>query len=569
MELRECCKHIIGECWPEYAIVRSIGRGSFGYVFEVEREGFREAVKIVEVSFKEDEPAKLAGMGLDIRKEYARKKQKALEEVERMHKLKSPHVAHINDFRSVDDPSDEYRSFILIRMDLLTGLDKLKDRFTSCSAQEAASWAKKLCLDICDALAFCHAKGIIHRDIKPENILYSESGDFYLSDFGISRQLRDNVTTLTSTGTENYIAPEVITQKYDYSVDIYSLGLVLYQMVNHWRLPFLPYYPTSLTAYDYNAANSKRIAGDVFPMPDNCPADLANIIVMMCAHNPAKRFRNAQAVMYAVESLDRPHAASAAQPSGSRSYGARPDYGPSADPSRDEDKNSQAYANQNRKSGGLDKKTVFIAAALAAIIVAVCIGFLWAKTAGGTKTNEADAGTTAEETLAETEETQDEASGEQDETTQAQTEAATESEPNVYTEDTAMNKIESITDSYDCEFIVNAEDNLGYSYDYALFVHKDIYDSAPYIILFLNQQFTSFTFTLAFNSDVGDGADLTVEFYDNDTGELITAFDITTETKPQELTVSVEGVDFLKIYIDYEHSRYSSYILIADGIFYK
>ena len=85
----------------------------------------------------------------------------------------------------------------------------------------------------------CDSKNIVHRDIKPENIMVSEFGDYKLGDFGIARTM-DHTTQATTVGSERYMAPEVIKrEEYGKEVDIYSLGLVLYWMLNNRKRPFI------------------------------------------------------------------------------------------------------------------------------------------------------------------------------------------------------------------------------------------------------------------------------------------------------------------------------------------
>lgn len=86
---------------------------------------------------------------------------------------------------------------------------------------------------------YCQCQNIIHRDIKPENIFVSRFGEFKLGDFGIARELDRSMSGLSKKGTFSYMAPEMYKgEEYDARVDIYSLGIVLYKLCNHNRLPF-------------------------------------------------------------------------------------------------------------------------------------------------------------------------------------------------------------------------------------------------------------------------------------------------------------------------------------------
>ena len=97
----------------------------------------------------------------------------------------------------------------------------------------------KLGIDLCRSLEYCGQLHIIHRDIKPENIFVSRFGDFKLGDFGIARELEKTMSTFQKGNLFLYGAGDVQGEQYDSRVDIYALGLVLYKLMNHNRLPFL------------------------------------------------------------------------------------------------------------------------------------------------------------------------------------------------------------------------------------------------------------------------------------------------------------------------------------------
>ena len=85
-------------------------------------------------------------------------------------------------------------------------------------------------------------RNIIHRDIKPENIFVNDFGDFKLGDFGIARKMENVTGGLSQKGTFNYMAPEVAGNgRYDSRADIYSLGIVLYRLLNQEPAAFPGY----------------------------------------------------------------------------------------------------------------------------------------------------------------------------------------------------------------------------------------------------------------------------------------------------------------------------------------
>ena len=118
-------------------------------------------------------------------------------------------------------------------------VDGLKLRQLLDTGKLAPQEALAIVPQICDALQFAHDKGVIHRDIKPENILMDRSGQVKIADFGLAKLMGREAKDITLTGagqvmgTPNYMAPEQIEhpQEVDHRADIYSLGVVFYQML--------------------------------------------------------------------------------------------------------------------------------------------------------------------------------------------------------------------------------------------------------------------------------------------------------------------------------------------------
>ena len=225
---------------------KMLGKGSFGKVFEITREEFGEtykaALKVISVpQDDEDVKARLSG-GTDTEtiSEYYKELLKEIANENRiMTQLKgNSNIVSYEDHQII--PHDDGIGYdILIRMELLTPLvDRMIER--NLSKEETI----KLGIDICRALELCHRKNIIHRDIKPQNILISDNGDFKLGDFGISRTMEKTTGGMSKKGTYKYMAPEVFRgEDYDSTADIYSLGIVLYMLLNGNRTPFLPQAP--------------------------------------------------------------------------------------------------------------------------------------------------------------------------------------------------------------------------------------------------------------------------------------------------------------------------------------
>ena len=148
----------------------------------------------------------------------------------------------------------------------------------------------KLGSDMCSALEQCRENNIIHRDIKPQNIFVSRYGVFKLGDFGVAKATTIR-TSADKVGTYSYMAPEVYKGKgYDDRVDIYSLGMVLYWLLNERRGPFLPMPPQTPTAEQISDAQIRRFRGESLPQPKNGSAPLKKVVMTACSYKIADRY---------------------------------------------------------------------------------------------------------------------------------------------------------------------------------------------------------------------------------------------------------------------------------------
>lgn len=185
--------------------------------------------------------------------------------------------------------------------DLLIRMELLKDLRTQIEAERRFGQDEilKIGRDICTALVLCHEKNILHRDIKPENIFYNEDGNYKLGDFGVSRILSAAPMSKASTGvcTPEYAAPEQLSGKYDKRVDIYSLGLVLYELSNGNRLPF------AASSYVTETEVQERMLGTPLPAPCNASEPLAAVILKACAYDPEDRYQTAEDFLDALNRL--------------------------------------------------------------------------------------------------------------------------------------------------------------------------------------------------------------------------------------------------------------------------
>ena len=281
--------------WPEWEIVKYLGGGAYGKVYEIERNnsGIQEkaAVKIVSRPKEESELEADYQNGYDresIAVKYTEILQEYINEYKLMKELQGQtNIVSCDDFAIEENP-DGIGGKIYIRMELLTPLQKVtKERLLS--EKEIIKLGK----DICKALILCESRNIIHRDIKPDNIMISKFGDYKLGDFGVSKVM-SHTTGATMTGTEGYMAPEVLhIEKYGKEVDIYSLGIVMYWLLNNRRMPFIGA-DEKLTPSKVSEASLRRYHGDKIPAPKNGSARLKQIVLKACEYYPKDRFLTAQ-----------------------------------------------------------------------------------------------------------------------------------------------------------------------------------------------------------------------------------------------------------------------------------
>ena len=140
--------------------------------------------------------------------------------------------------------------------------------------------------DLCCALEGFREVGIIHHEVKPENVYVDKYGNFKLGDFGVckGRFGEDKITS-------SYIAPELYTKApIDISSDIYSLGILIYKLLNNNRLPFLPPYPAPVSMEDRETAFARRMRGDLLPAPSNATQQLAGVIYKATAYRAHERY---------------------------------------------------------------------------------------------------------------------------------------------------------------------------------------------------------------------------------------------------------------------------------------
>ena len=276
-----------------WTLTRLIGEGSFGRVYEARREDFgvtyRAAVKIITIPRSQSEVRSARAEGMDdqsVTSYFQSLVEEMVREFELMSRLKgTANIVGYEDHEVV--PHSEGIGWdILIRMELLTPLVERIQR-EGLGRRDVL----RLGIDLCRALELCRKHGIIHRDIKPENIFLSDNGDYKLGDFGIARTAEKTTGGLSKKGTYTYMAPEVYReQPYGPSADLYSLGIVLYRLLNGNRAPFLPPAPAPITHAAREDALARRMGGEPLPPPRDAEGPLAEAVLRACAYDPARRY---------------------------------------------------------------------------------------------------------------------------------------------------------------------------------------------------------------------------------------------------------------------------------------
>ncbi len=252
-----------------FAVVREIGRGGMGVVYEVERDGERRALKRLGVAALMQRHAQ----------------QRFQREARSLMRLRHPGVVTVHEVGAAD-------GLPFLVMDLVEG--------QSLAGMGPLVWrrAVELCRDLGRGLAAVHEAGMCHRDLKPQNVLVGGDGQPVLVDFGLVHDAAD--VTLTGTGdllgTPRYLAPEQAAgQPTDTRTDVYALGLILAELVTGHPVREGTDRSTVLAA----AASSKP--------PDlsgvaNVPADLVRVVRMATERRPEWRYPTALAM---VDDLDR------------------------------------------------------------------------------------------------------------------------------------------------------------------------------------------------------------------------------------------------------------------------
>lgn len=299
-------KELPVSAWPEWKIVEKIGEGSFGQVYKAQRtergKSFYSAIKIINIPGSQSELNSVrseTGNDQAAREYFQNLVEECIQEIGTMEYFRgNSYIVSVEDFK-VMEYLDAIGWEISIRMEYLTS-------FLNYCAEKQLQEKEviQMGLDLSKALGYCRKLHIIHRDVKPENIFVSRFGDFKLGDFGIARELERTMSGFSKKGTYSYMAPEMYKgEKYDSRVDIYSLGIVLYKLMNHNRLPFMNLEKQFITYRDKENALNKRMSGEQMDPPAEAGKLFGQIILKACAFDPDERYQTPEEFYRALDDL--------------------------------------------------------------------------------------------------------------------------------------------------------------------------------------------------------------------------------------------------------------------------
>jgi serine/threonine protein kinase len=267
----------------KYQILELIGRGGMAEVYKARHVDLDNLVTIKSIRVERFPPEILPNVV-----------KRFQNEAKKMAQLSHPNIVKVTDYGT-------YKSVPYFVMDYLPN-GTLKQYLGEPMPYLQAA---RLLLPIADALAYAHSEGVIHRDVKPANILISKNGKPMLSDFGIAKVIDSEKThgltaTGASIGTPEYMAPEqAIGKKIDHHVDIYSLGVIFYELITGHR-PFKADTPVELVVKQMR---------DPLPPPslyvDNLPGEVEKFLSTALANEPSQRFADMNAMVKALAELMR------------------------------------------------------------------------------------------------------------------------------------------------------------------------------------------------------------------------------------------------------------------------
>lgn len=284
--------------FPGWIIKEEIGRGSFGTVYRAERDGFSTAIKYMVIPDERGYRDAIRKLGTNekVSNYYKPMVERLNNEIRVMQNLQGTLGIVLYLDHEVRELQERAGWEICIRMEYLTPLNEWIFAHGITVGQVLS-----IGVQLSGALEECSNMGVIHRDIKESNILLNAKGRAKLGDFGISKNLEGTERASTYAGTNDYMAPEVINrQKYDFHADMYSLGIVIYRLLNGGRMPFAP---INYTVDDMDICRDRLLKGEILPEPQYGGTSCGELLRQACAYDPKDRFQKFHTMQAAIEQL--------------------------------------------------------------------------------------------------------------------------------------------------------------------------------------------------------------------------------------------------------------------------
>ena len=291
--------------WGEWTIKRKLEENRFGAVYEAENKLFGNkntcAVKLISLKNTEflSEVRERKNLSTEELKRLKEEARKCVCEIILMKKFQEEnHIVNIYDYKIFPG---QRKTDIVMRMELLTNLTNYIDKNKK-SEGELKQFVIRLGIDICKALEKCEKENIIHRDINPENIFIDKNEKFKLGNFGMNYKTGCCTSArLFTAGTPLYMSPEAFDylREVDNRMDIYSLGIVMYQLLNDGNVPFIK----AEEPYALDNAIERRLKGEKILPPQNENGQLWEVIQKACQFKKEDRYQNASEMRTDLEKL--------------------------------------------------------------------------------------------------------------------------------------------------------------------------------------------------------------------------------------------------------------------------
>ncbi|MDD5728187.1 MAG: protein kinase [Victivallales bacterium] len=264
---------------PDLDVIKQLGTGSTGIVFQVKKNNANYALKI---------------MRSDLAPEMYQLQRggQFLSEAEILSSIKHPNIVRIYDYGF----SNNYMPYILmefIKGDPLTNI--IKDK--SLSIKDRI----KIFAQICKAIGFIHKNKVLHRDIKPGNIMVADDLTVKLTDFGLAHiiDLHNSSTENQIVGSPAYMSPEAFDKNFtvDHHSDIFSLGVLGYELFTGEK----PFFGNNVHEIRHAICNARPVAPR--KINSDIHTEIENILNDMLAKKPKDRFSNLGEIVNSIESL--------------------------------------------------------------------------------------------------------------------------------------------------------------------------------------------------------------------------------------------------------------------------